>query len=444
MFLKQIYLYKFRKGFLFNINKVDLLLNECSSEDIEYVDKKGNTCLMNYLLNLESIEQINIIDKIIKSPKCSYRLLNQINNDNNNCFYYLINKIKLMKQLLSHSLLSNVEITNKIKNILLNVINHENCSYNLLYYHAQKYDSSLLQISQFSTELMYEIIGVICDHKFADYELFEKCDENGNTFLMNMMNKQVFNPMTIKNILDNIFMTQQMFEKINNKKYNLFTYSCTNYHNHIISSILMKHNKFTQEMFEQKTHENNNGLILSCLYEKTNLINQIINHKMFNKKMFKSCNGNLNCLSIALNKRNFEIANLLMEHEYMTSKRLHKFIKNVDTFVIFPYMMSLPDDSKIRTLFCSALCCRINNTSFDFEFLKTKLLSGKKLFSVEQQLFFLMKLPEFDNYECCICYENKTKVIFNCGHCTCHKCCLQIDKCPMCNSTIQNRIICYC
>lgn len=75
--------------------------------------------------------------------------------------------------------------------------------------------------------------------------------------------------------------------------------------------------------------------------------------------------------------------------------------------------------------------------------IKQKLLSNTKLSATEISILNNFDLPTFDDYECPICISNKTKVIFNCGHCCCHECCLKINKCCLCNTNIITRIICY-
>ena len=48
-----------------------------------------------------------------------------------------------------------------------------------------------------------------------------------------------------------------------------------------------------------------------------------------------------------------------------------------------------------------------------------------------------------DNVECCICMEtaNELVVLAPCGHsCSCMKCSLKVDKCPICRAGIQQRV----
>ena len=47
--------------------------------------------------------------------------------------------------------------------------------------------------------------------------------------------------------------------------------------------------------------------------------------------------------------------------------------------------------------------------------------------------------------KCCICYENNVKVMFSpCGHiCTCQSCCVPLEHCPLCRTSVLFKKICY-
>ena len=41
--------------------------------------------------------------------------------------------------------------------------------------------------------------------------------------------------------------------------------------------------------------------------------------------------------------------------------------------------------------------------------------------------------------DCCVCMENQTDTVFQCGHGTCGECSGRLERCPLCRDYIQSR-----
>lgn len=87
------------------------------------------------------------------------------------------------------------------------------------------------------------------------------------------------------------------------------------------------------------------------------------------------------------------------------------------------------------------------NIEFDVEEIEKELLELKeknRLQTVEiKTLTDIVKKNKNKNltsYECPICIEIKSNVVFNCGHIICSECQLPLDLCPICREPITTRI----
>lgn len=87
------------------------------------------------------------------------------------------------------------------------------------------------------------------------------------------------------------------------------------------------------------------------------------------------------------------------------------------------------------------------NIEFDVEEIEKELLELKeknKIQTVEiKTLTDVIKKSKNKNvksYECPICIEIKSNVVFNCGHIICNECQLPLDLCPICREPITTRI----
>jgi len=87
------------------------------------------------------------------------------------------------------------------------------------------------------------------------------------------------------------------------------------------------------------------------------------------------------------------------------------------------------------------------NIEFDVEEIEKELLELKeknRLQTVEiKTLTDIVKKSKNKNsisYECPICVEIKSNVVFNCGHIICNECQIPLDLCPICREPITNRI----
>ena len=87
------------------------------------------------------------------------------------------------------------------------------------------------------------------------------------------------------------------------------------------------------------------------------------------------------------------------------------------------------------------------NIEFDVEEIEKELLELKeknRLQTVEiKTLTDIVKKSKNKNsisYECPICVEIKSNVVFNCGHIICNECQIPLDLCPICREQITKRI----
>jgi hypothetical protein len=87
------------------------------------------------------------------------------------------------------------------------------------------------------------------------------------------------------------------------------------------------------------------------------------------------------------------------------------------------------------------------NIEFDVEEIEKELLELKeknRLQTVEiKTLTDMVKKSKNKNstsYECPICIEIKSNVVFNCGHIICNDCQIPLDLCPICREQITKRI----
>ena len=87
------------------------------------------------------------------------------------------------------------------------------------------------------------------------------------------------------------------------------------------------------------------------------------------------------------------------------------------------------------------------NIEFDVEEIEKELLELKeknRIQTVEiKTLTDVVKKSKHKNvisYECPICIEIKSNVVFNCGHIICSECQLPLDLCPICREPITTRI----
>jgi hypothetical protein len=87
------------------------------------------------------------------------------------------------------------------------------------------------------------------------------------------------------------------------------------------------------------------------------------------------------------------------------------------------------------------------NIEFDVEEIEKELLELKeknRLQAVEiKTLTDMVKKSKNKNstsYECPICIEIKSNVVFNCGHIICNDCQIPLDLCPICREQITKRI----
>jgi rubrerythrin len=87
------------------------------------------------------------------------------------------------------------------------------------------------------------------------------------------------------------------------------------------------------------------------------------------------------------------------------------------------------------------------NIEFDVEEIEKELLELKeknRLQAVEiKTLTDMVKKSKNKNstsYECPICIEIKSNIVFNCGHIICNDCQIPLDLCPICREQITKRI----
>jgi hypothetical protein len=87
------------------------------------------------------------------------------------------------------------------------------------------------------------------------------------------------------------------------------------------------------------------------------------------------------------------------------------------------------------------------NIEFDVEEIEKELLELKeknRLQAVEIKILTDMvkksKNKNSTSYECPICIEIKSNVVFNCGHIICSECQIPLDLCPICREQITKRI----